>query len=209
MGVHPGVYWPSQATWFSASRSMLRSSASRTRGSLASGVPRSTGGVFFPFLLWRLMVMLVVVEAGDAGQVEPALLLQAGGVGRRDQVHHVDVARAQIGQPHVVVRDDPEHDPVELGLARIEVVLGLLQDDPVLRDALHELPGAHADGGGAELVARASWPGSARPACPLDRRGWPGSGRTAPSSGDAPSWDRPPRWRRPTPARSGEQSPSW
>src|SRR5713101_540096 len=58
MGVQPTVFWPSHATLFSASRSMLRSSASRTRASLASGVPRSPGGLGdLPFLLWRLIVM--------------------------------------------------------------------------------------------------------------------------------------------------------
>ena len=56
-GPQPGVYWPSQATWFRASRSIESSRASRTRGSLASGVPRSPRGACFPVLLWMLTVM--------------------------------------------------------------------------------------------------------------------------------------------------------
>ena len=52
-----GVYWPSQTTWFSASRSIESSSASRTRGSFASGVPTSPGAAGgFPFLFRRLML---------------------------------------------------------------------------------------------------------------------------------------------------------
>jgi len=56
-GGAPGVYCPSHATWFSTSRSMDNSRASRTRGSFGERGPRSTGGVFLPFLLPRLMVI--------------------------------------------------------------------------------------------------------------------------------------------------------
>ena len=73
-------------------------------------------------------------------------------MGRVHQVHEVDVARAEVRQPHVVVRDDPEDEPVELRLARVEVVRGLLQHDPVLGDALGERPGTDAHRRGAELV---------------------------------------------------------
>ena len=68
-------------------------------------------------------------------------------------MHDVDVARAQIGQTHVVVGDDPEDDLVEPRLRGVEVVGRSLHDDPVLGHPLGELPRAHADRGGAELVA--------------------------------------------------------
>ena len=96
----------------------------------------------------------LIVEAGNAGDHEPALLLQAGGVRRPDELHHVDIPRAQVGQPHVVIGDDAEHEPIELGLARIEVVLGFDQDDPILGHPLGEGPRAHAHGLGAELLAQ-------------------------------------------------------
>ena len=121
---------------------------------IGEGRPQIDRRCVLPVLVVEVDGDAQIVEAGDAGHLEPALLLQAGGIGRRDQVHHVDVARAQVGQPHVVVGDDPEHDPLELGLVRVEVVLGLLQDDPILGHALDERPGAHADGGGAKLIAQ-------------------------------------------------------
>ena len=45
-----------------------------------------------------------------------------------------------------------------LRLARVEVVLGLLQDDPVLRDALDELSTAPRRPGRCRTCPRASWP---------------------------------------------------
>src|SRR5262249_58621177 len=61
IGVQPGVKRPSHATWFRASRSMLSSNASRTRRSLASGVPRLAGGFGLPVLV--LGVVRVAPEA--------------------------------------------------------------------------------------------------------------------------------------------------
>ena len=108
-------------------------------------------------LLARLVAQVdrdaLIAEPGHVRQLELSLALDAGRVGRRHLVHHVDVTRAQIGQSHVVVGNDPEDDLVELCLARIEVVGGLLDDDAILRDALGELPRTHADRRGAEFLA--------------------------------------------------------
>src|SRR5712691_6661646 len=93
-----------------------------------------------------------VADARDARHFEPAFLLQAGGLGRSDEVHHVDVPRPEIREPHVVVGDDAEDDPLEPRLVRLEVVGRLLQHDAVLRHALDELPGPDAHGRRAELV---------------------------------------------------------
>src|SRR5215470_15647272 len=64
--------------------------------------------------LGRLAVLVVeidrdaeVPDAGDARDLDLALLAEVGGIRRSDLVHHVDVARTQVRQPHVVVGDDP------------------------------------------------------------------------------------------------------
>src|SRR5215471_3647661 len=93
-----------------------------------------------------------VADARDARHLETPFLLEAHRVGGRHQVHEVDVARAQIREPHVVVGDDAEHEPVEVRLAGIEVVRRLLQHDAVLGHALDEAPGPHAHRRGAELL---------------------------------------------------------
>ncbi len=93
-----------------------------------------------------------VGEPGHARDLEPALLPEAHRVARRHQVRHVDVTRAQVRDPDVVVRDDPEHQPVEVDRLGVVVVGRALQDDPVLGHALHELPGAHAHRRRPELL---------------------------------------------------------
>src|SRR5439155_5790571 len=95
----------------------------------------------------------VVPEARHVRDLEPTLLLEARRVRRRDQVHDVDVAGAQVGQADVVVGDDPEHDAVESRGGGVEVAGRALDDDPILGQALDELPRTDAHGGGAELVA--------------------------------------------------------
>src|SRR5256712_1598317 len=56
----------------------------------------------------------VVAEARHVRDLEPPFLLEARRVGRRHQVHEVDVARAEVRQPDVVVGDDAKDDAIEL-----------------------------------------------------------------------------------------------
>src|SRR5215468_8185019 len=99
MGVQPGVYWPSQTTWFRASRSIVSSSASRTRGSLASGVPRSPGAAGGLPFLFQVDVERRVADPRHAGDLELAFRAEARRVGRIHQVHEIDVAGAKVRQP--------------------------------------------------------------------------------------------------------------
>ena len=136
--MQPGVKRPSHATWFRpAIDAELEGLAharvvSQRRAEIAGRV--------------RLAGLVAEVD-GDAliaersrSRLEAPLALDSGRVGRRHLVHEVDIARFQIRQSHVVVDDDPEDDLVELRLPRIEVVRGLLDDDPILGDPLGELP---------------------------------------------------------------------
>src|SRR5712691_149342 len=71
----------------------------------------------------------VVAEARHVRDLEPPFLLEARRVGRRHQVHEVDVARAEVRQPDVVVGDDAEDDAIELRSGGVEVVGRALDDD--------------------------------------------------------------------------------
>jgi hypothetical protein len=72
----------------------------------------------------------------------------------RHALDEVQLAGAQVGQPHRRVRDRRVDDLVEVDRALVPVVGVALQHDAVLRHALDELEGARADRVGAELVAR-------------------------------------------------------
>src|SRR5881296_1916108 len=96
----------------------------------------------------------LVAEPRHVGQLEASFALDGGGIARPHHVHHVDVARAQVREPDVVVGNDAEDHLVELRLRRVEILGRLLDDDAVLGHALGELPRPHAHGRGAEVVAQ-------------------------------------------------------
>ena len=170
----PTVYWPSQTTWFRASRSIESSSASRTRGSLASGVPRSPGGA-------GLAVLVAQVDGdprvGDARsrsgrRTWPPSSGWPRGSGVTWCMKSMSPERRLASRTlsSVMIRKTSRSN---LRLARVEVVRGLLEHDAVLGDALREGPGPDAHGRGPELVVELVRLRRARRACRPGRRGWP------------------------------------
>ena len=95
-------------------------------------------------------------------------------VGGRHLVHDVDVARAQVGHPHVVVGDDAETRAVEARLPRVEVVgeTSLARCGPAAR-APRRGPRPHAHRRGRRTSRRACSPQDEgdRHAGPVGERG--------------------------------------
>ena len=143
----PGTNSPLYTTWFSASRSMLRSKARRTRGVLAERIVgcRSVGDVDQQ------------AEPADRHRLAEAKLGVVAhrlDVGRQHPLDHVERARAQVGQPHRRVDDRQVGDLVDEDFVLVPVVRELLDHDAVLLDPLDEPVGPGADRLQRELVAR-------------------------------------------------------
>ena len=88
----------------------------------------------------------LIAERDHALDLEVLLRLELLHVGRLDALGHVEIARAQAGEPRGRIRNGAEHDLVEGEGLGVPVVRIAGKRDVVLLHPLHEFIGARADG---------------------------------------------------------------